>query len=228
MDKNEQIKLEKQNLNKKEYINELEINKDINIKEEEYTKIMFIYNAALKEFNSKIETLKEQYKYFNEEEPIEYIKTRIKSPKSIINKMKKKKYELTYENMLRNISDIAGIRIICNFKDDVYKIMEDIQSFSNIKIVSKKDYIKNPKPSGYMSYHLIIEVPIEIQRKTVYVKIEVQIRTLAMDFWSTIEHKVKYKNTINNKNESKKLVEYAKAINKIDNKMLDIAKSNSY
>lgn len=191
-----------------------------------YEKAIFLYKAALKTLKTKIEILNEQYELFYEYKPIEYITTRIKSPESIKNKLKKKGYDLTYSNMFENINDIAGMRIVCNFKDDVYKIVEEIENFEDIKILKKKDFMKKPKVSGYMSYHIVVEIPVNFAKETIFIKSEIQIRTIGMDFWANLEHKLKYKNKNISKKQSKDLVKYAKLINNIDDNMLMIANQN--
>ena len=125
--------------------------------------------------------------------------------------------------MFQEINDIAGIRIVCNFKKDVYKLVEIIEDFQDIRILNRKDYLKKPKKSGYMSYHLIAEVPVNFSSGIMYVKVEIQLRTLGMDFWASLEHKLKYKNAKITKNESNNLVKYAKIINSIDENMLTIS-----
>lgn len=192
----------------------------INIDDKNYNKIMFLYKSALKELETKIEILQEELKEFYGYNPIDHVSSRIKTSESIIKKLNKKNYNLTYENMIEKLNDIAGIRIVCNFKDDVYRIAEYIESFQNIKVINKKDYIKNPKKTGYMSYHLILEVPINFAKGIIYVKVEVQIRTVGMDFWATLEHKLKYKgNSKLSKKDEKNLIKYAHIINNIDDKM---------
>lgn len=198
----------------------------INEKNNSYEMVMFIYKAALKLLKTKIEIVNEQYELFYEYKPIEYITTRIKSVESIKEKLKRKNYDVTYQNMFEAIHDIAGIRIVCNFKDDVYKMVEEIENFQDIKILNKKDFMKNPKESGYMSYHIIVEVPINLLKETIYVKAEIQLRTIGMDFWANLEHKLKYKNENITKKQSKELVKYAKIINNIDDNMLLIANQN--
>lgn len=211
----------------KEYLISMENNlvnkEEINIKDNNFEKIMFLYSSALKEIKTKIEILQEELKLFSNYDPIEYITTRIKKPETIIEKLKRKKYDLTYENMFEYINDIAGIRIVCNFKSDVYKLVGIIEGFQDIRILNKKDFMKNPKKSGYMSYHLIIEVPVNFSSGIMYVKVEIQIRTLGMDFWASLEHKLKYKNPNISKSESKNLIKYAKVINNIDENMLTIS-----
>jgi len=203
--------------------NNLVNNEKINIDDVTFQRVMFIYNSALKEIRTKIEILQDELKLFNDYEPIEYITTRIKSPENIIEKMQRKNLDLTYLNLFNEINDIAGIRIVCNFKKDVYKIVNIIEDFQDIRILNKKDFMKNPKKSGYMSYHIITEVPVTFSSGTMYVKVEIQIRTIGMDFWASIEHKLKYKNTSIGKNDSKNLIKYARVINNIDDNMLTIS-----
>ena len=208
--------------NVEKYLDDKEI---IDITSQKFQKLMFLYRAALKEIELKIQTIQEELKLFSNYEPIEYIRCRIKKPDSIINKMRRRSLDLTYENLYNNITDIAGIRIVCNFKKDVYNIIDVIENQQDLKVLTKKDYLKNPKESGYMSYHFIVEVPVSLSTGTIYVKIEIQIRTLGMDFWANIEHKLKYKNDVISTKESKKLVKYAKVINNIDDNMLIISDS---
>lgn len=200
------------------------VNKEIiDINDETFKKVMFLYNSALKEIKTKIEILQDELKLFSDYDPIEYISTRIKEPESIIEKLQRKNYNQTYENMFEKINDIAGIRIICNFKKDVYKIAEFIENFQDIRILNKKDFMKKPKKSGYMSYHIIAEVPVNFSSGIMFVKVEIQIRTLGMDFWASLEHKLKYKNSKISNGESKNLVKYARIINNIDDNMLTIS-----
>jgi len=131
--------------------------------------------------------------------------------------MKKKKYELTYKSLIDNINDIAGIRVICNTRDDIFMIRDLISNLVNVKILKEKDYVTYPKKSGYSSYHMLIEIPINVGRDIVNVKIEIQIRTKIMDLWASIEHDIKYKSNTNiTKKVSDELVSCAKKLNKID------------
>lgn len=191
----------------------------IDINSIKFKKIIFLYESALKTMNLNIELLRDELKLFSNYEPIEYIKTRIKKPTTIIEKLNKRNHNQTYEDMFRYVSDIAGIRIVCNFKKDIYYIVERLENIEGIRVVSKKDYLQEPKSSGYMSYHMIIEVPVRISDGIVFIKVEIQIRTLAMDFWANIEHKLKYKNDEISKRQSNNLVKYAKVINNIDDNM---------
>lgn len=196
-------------------------NEKIEVKEKAFSKVMFIYSVAIKELLAKLEIIKEEFKLFYDYELIDHINTRIKQPESILKKMKNKNCEYTYKNMIENINDIAGIRVICPLKKDIFSVRNLIENIPGIKILKQKDYVTHPKKSGYSSYHLILEIPITLSQKIIYVKVEVQIRTMAMDFWASIEHKVKYKaNNSISKTASKELVSYAKIINKLDNKMI--------
>lgn len=198
----------------------------IDINDKKFEKVMFLYRAALKELKTKIDILQEELKLFSGYEPVEYVITRIKKPESILNKLERKDLESTYENMFEKIDDIAGIRIVCNFKSDVYKLVDIISSFQDVRLLEKKDYLKNPKTSGYRSYHIILEVPVNFSSGIMYVKVELQIRTLAMDFWASLEHKLKYKNQRISKQDSKNLIKYAKIIDNIDENMLNISNRN--
>ena len=135
--------------------------------------------------------------------------------------MKKKGNELTYKEMIQNINDIAGVRIVCQLKDDIFKIRNLVEKIPGINIEKEKDYVNHPKESGYSSYHMIVKVPVTLSKQIIYVKVEIQIRTMAMDFWASLEHKMKYKTDKQiNKKDSKELVNYAKIVNKMDNKIM--------
>ena len=195
----------------------------LDIKEEPFEKLMFFYKSALKQLELQMEIVKEEFKLMYNYDLIDHIETRIKEPKSIIKKMEKKKYEKTYLNLIEKINDIAGIRIICNLKDDIFFIKDLIKQIPDLHILKEKDYITTPKKSGYSSYHIIVEVPVKLTQRTIYVKAEIQIRTLAMDFWANFEHKVKYKTDKDvSKKTSKELIACAKMINKFDDKMTEI------
>lgn len=202
------------------------VNKElIDIKDETFEKIMFLYSSALKEVKTKIEILQDELRLFSNYEPIEYITTRIKEPNNILEKLRRKKCKLTYENMFEKINDIAGIRIVCNFKSDVYKLVEIIEDFQDIRILNRKDFMKKPKKSGYMSYHLITEVPVNFSSGIMYVKVEIQIRTLGMDFWASLEHKLRYKKNIPKEEAellAKELVECASVSAQLDVRMENI------
>ena len=197
-------------------------NEKLDVKEEPFEKLMFFYKSALKQLVLQMIIIKDEFKLIYNYDLIDHIDTRIKEPKSIVKKMEKKKYDKTYLNLIEKINDIAGIRIVCTLKDDIFFIRDLVKQIPDIHILKEKDYVTNPKESGYSSYHMIVEVPVKLTQKTIYVKCEIQIRTLAMDFWASFEHKVKYKtkNDVNPKM-SKELVSCAKMINKFDTKMIN-------
>lgn len=155
--------------------------------------IMFLYNAALKEVGTKLEILNDEFQHVHKYNPIEHIKTRIKTPESIVKKLKRYGYETSVENMVKYINDIAGVRLICSFTSDIYRLAEMIGNQSDLKVISIKDYIKTPKESGYKSFHMIVAVPVFLSDSVVETKVEIQIRTIAMDFWASLEHKIYYK-----------------------------------
>ena len=193
----------------------------LDVKEEPFEKLMVFYKSALSQLITQMNIIKDEFQIMYNYDLIDHIDTRIKEPKSIIKKMEKKKYDKTYLNLIEKINDIAGMRIICTLKDDIFFIRDLIKQMPELHILKEKDYVTNPKPSGYSSYHMIVEVPVKLTQKTIYVKCEIQIRTLAMDFWASFEHKVKYKTEKNvNKKTSKELVNCAKMINKFDDKMI--------
>ncbi len=155
--------------------------------------IMFLYNAALKEVETKLEILNDEFQHVHQYNPIEHIKTRIKTPESIVKKLKRYGYETSVENMVKYINDIAGVRLICSFTSDIYRLASMIGNQSDLKVISIKDYIKNPKESGYKSFHMLVSVPVFLSDSVVQTKVEIQIRTIAMDFWASLEHKIYYK-----------------------------------
>lgn len=155
--------------------------------------LMFLYNAALKEISTKIEILNDEFQHVHHYTPIEHIKSRIKTPESIVKKLKKNGYEVNVKNMVKHVRDIAGIRIICSFTSDIYLIADMITKQGDLKIISLKDYIKHPKDSGYQSYHMLVSVPIYLSGGFVDTIVEIQIRTVAQDFWASLEHKIYYK-----------------------------------
>ena len=155
--------------------------------------VMFLYNSALKQVETNLEILNDEFQHVHQYNPIEYIKSRIKSPESIVKKLKRNGYEVTIDNMVEHVKDIAGIRLVCSFTSDIYRLAEMIGRQNDLTVVSVKDYIKNPKESGYRSYHMIVSVPIFLTDRVVDTTVEIQIRTIAMDFWASLEHKIYYK-----------------------------------
>lgn len=155
--------------------------------------VIFLYTSALKEVGTKLEILNDEFCHIHRYNPIEYIKSRIKTPESIVKKLKRNHYESTIENMVNHVNDIAGIRLVCSFTSDIYRLAEMIGRQNDLTVVSVKDYIKNPKDSGYKSYHMLVTVPIFLTDRVIDTKVEIQIRTIAMDFWASLEHKIYYK-----------------------------------
>ena len=203
--------------------NFIDYDKKVQKNDKKFEKLMFIYKMATKELETKIEIMKDEFKLFYDYDLIDHINTRIKTPNSIIKKMKDRELECTYNNMVENINDIAGIRVICPLKKDILSVKNMIQKLPGIKTIKEKDYITNSKKSGYSAYHLVLGVPVVLSQSIIYVKVEVQIRTMAMDFWSSLEHKMKYKtNHEITKKISKEWISYAKMINKIDNKIMNM------
>lgn len=170
----------------------MENNSDLN-QYDQWSLMMFLYRSALSKVKTKVKILQDEFTNIQKTNPIEHVTSRIKSPQSIVRKMHRQKIEVTIDNMVEHINDIAGIRIVCSFTPDIYKIAEMISNQQDVTVLSTKDYIKNPKLNGYRSYHMIISVPIYLSNTCRDVKVEVQIRTIAMDFWASLEHKIHYK-----------------------------------
>lgn len=157
------------------------------------TRFMMMYKFALQEMETKFDILQEEFHLLHEYNPIEHTKSRLKSPESIMKKMIRKGCPISFPSMKANIKDIAGIRITCSFISDIYRIRDMLLLQSDLTIIEEKDYIRNPKPNGYRSLHLLVEVPVHISDRQELVCVEVQIRTIAMDFWASLEHKIYYK-----------------------------------
>lgn len=200
---------------------ELKIDRDSDV--DSWKEVILIYNSALKQIYIKLEILNDEFQHVHRYNPIEHIKSRIKTSESIVKKLKRNGYESTIQNMIEHVNDIAGIRVICSFTSDIYRIAEMIRNQSDIKVISVKDYIVNPKPSGYKSYHMLVSVPVYLSDRIVDTKVEIQIRTVAMDFWASLEHKIHYKFEGNApayiKNE---LIDCARMVSELDAKMLSL------
>ena len=160
---------------------------------EEFRRSMTYYHCAIMEMETKFKVLDREFSLAHDRNPIADIRTRLKSPQSIIEKMKKLNLPLSIESMMENLSDVAGVRVICSFPEDVYLLADALLRQDDVKLLARKDYIANPKPNGYRSLHLIVELPIFFSRETVPMKVEIQLRTIAMDFWASLEHQLKYK-----------------------------------
>lgn len=164
--------------------------------EDELIKMMMIYNCAIRRVKTKFQVLNDELSITRQRNPIEFIKSRIKQPKSISSKLRRKGFPVTVESVMENLSDVAGIRVICAFIDDIYKVADMFTAQDDIELIKRKDYIKSPKMNGYRSLHLIVEVPVFFSDHKEHVRVEVQIRTIAMDFWASLEHQLKYKKEV--------------------------------
>lgn len=185
--------------------------------------VTLLYDAAVKQVETKIEILSRDFQLAYRYNPIEHVRTRVKTPEGIVNKLIRYEKDVTIENAVKYIKDIAGARIICSFTSDIYRLAEAIGNQSDVTILSIKDYIREPKESGYRSYHMVITVPVYLTSGVVETPIEVQIRTIAMDFWASLEHKLNYKLQGEAPDYIKKdLKASAKLIKELDDKMMDI------
>ena len=184
------------------------------------------YTCAIREVKTKLEVLNDELSVKNQRNPIEMIKSRVKKPKSIVEKLQRRGFEISLESMEKNLDDVAGIRIICSFLDDIYEVADMLIRQDDVKVIAVKDYIQNPKPNGYRSYHMIIEIPVFFSDSKKPIRVEVQIRTIAMDFWASLDHQLKYKKSFidDNGEISEELKQCAEVIAGTDMKMLEIRK----
>ena len=199
----------------------MELREERDSEVESWEEVILIYRSALKQIATKLEILNDEFQHVHRYNPIEHIKSRLKTSESIVKKLRRQGHESTIHNMVQYVNDIAGIRVICSFTSDIYRIAEMITNQGDIKVISVKDYLVSPKPSGYKSYHMLVSVPVYLSDRIVDTKVEIQIRTVAMDFWASLEHKIHYKfegkvpEGIENE-----LIECAKMISELDAKML--------
>lgn len=163
-----------------------------------FMQLMMEYRCAVREIETKLNVLNDEYSVQFDRNPFESIKSRIKSPMSICEKLKRRGFKPTVQNIEKELTDVAGIRVICSFPDDIYRLAEQLINQDDVILVQRKDYIKNPKPNGYRSLHLILDIPIFLASGKKHVKVEVQFRTIAMDFWASLDHKLRYKKDIAN------------------------------
>ncbi len=184
---------------------------------------MQLYRAAIKEIQTKLEILDEDFHVRYDYNPIHHIESRLKSPKSIIGKLKSRGLDVTIDNIRNNLRDVAGIRVICNYLHDVNRIADMLTSQDDIVLISRKDYITNPKGNGYRSLHIIVAIPIFLAGETVSVCCEIQIRTIAMDLWASLEHHLRYKTDVDTPPElSNRLQNCAVALSEIDDELQNI------
>lgn len=189
----------------------------------EYKDMQMLYTCALKEIETKFEILQTEFRIKHKRNPISNISTRLKRTESIAEKMIKNGFPISIESIEKNINDIAGIRVVCSYIDDIYFIADALLRQDDISLIARKDYIENPKPNGYRSLHLIVTVPVFLADERKEVKVEVQIRTIAMDFWASLDHQLKYKKEVQGEEEIyRQLRECADVIAETDEKMLKI------
>ena len=188
-----------------------------------FMQMMMEYRSAMEEIATKLRNLNDEFALLYDRNPFETIKTRIKRPVSILEKMKRRGFPVTIENMRRELSDIAGVRVICSFQEDIYTLADLLLEQDDIRLIQKKDYIEHPKPNGYRSFHLIVEVPVFLSSGKIMRRVEIQFRTIAMDFWASLDHKLRYKKNLKHgESIAAELKDCADAISRIDGKMQDI------
>ena len=190
-----------------------------------YLQMQHVYNAAIREVTTKLQILDEEFQYRYDHNPIHHMESRLKTPRSIVEKLRRRQEEVSADSARRNLTDIAGIRVVCCYIEDVYRIAELLLHQDNVTLIRKTDYIKEPKENGYRSLHLVVQVPVYLSNRTEAVPVEVQIRTEGMDFWASLEHHMRYKSSRTVSSDlQKQLRECAEDLAKIDLKMQRIYK----
>ncbi|MGN0465881.1 MAG: GTP pyrophosphokinase family protein [Lachnospiraceae bacterium] len=199
---------------------------DFFVNSKKFLALMMKYRSAVREIKTKLEVLDDEFSIEHRRNPIESIQSRIKSPESIYQKLKKLGYEVTEENIRQYLNDVAGIRVVCPFLEDIYHVATLLASQDDITVIKVKDYIKNPKENGYRSYHMIVEIPVFFSEGKTPMRAEVQIRTMGMDFWASLEHQIRYKKGLEGTElydkMSQRLQESAKMITATDIEMQEI------
>lgn len=189
----------------------------------DYKELMMMYACAMKEMRTKFEVLNTEFKIRYQRNPIRSINTRLKRTASVMDKLERMRQPFTLDSIEKNINDVAGVRVICSYIDDIYTIADALLKQDDITLLSRKDYIANPKQNGYRSLHLIVKIPVFFANQKKEMKVEVQIRTIAMDFWASLEHQLKYKQEIPHQQEIVgQLEECARVIHDTDQKMLEL------
>ncbi len=191
----------------------------------EFVNLQQLYNSGIKEIKTKLEILDDEFRVRFDHNPVHHIEYRLKSPKSIVEKLQRKGCPVSIQSVRENLYDVAGVRVICNYIDDIYKIVDFLSMQDDIHVVRIRDYIKEPKKNGYRSLHMVVNIPVFLSTGKESVNVEIQIRTIAMDFWASLEHQLKYKSSAQSGEKVKKLLtECADEINEVDRKMQDIYK----
>lgn len=189
---------------------------------EPFRRLMAYYECALMEVETKFRVLNAEYSLQHDRNPIESIKTRLKSPDSIAEKMKRKGFPITVDSIEQNLTDVAGVRVVCTFTEDMFTLADALLAQDDVKLIERRDYVANPKPSGYRSLHLIIETPIFLEHEKRIVRVEVQLRTISMNFWASLEHQLRYKKNLDAAEATAvatELVELAEAAADLDSRM---------
>lgn len=176
-------------------INNLAVSSDFYKMAFQFQQIMMIYESAIKQIETKLEILNKESSVNRTRNPISTVKSRIKSPESIAKKLEKKGFEINFDSMMKNLNDIAGVRVICPYISDIYSVRDMLLKQPDLKLIKQNDYIECPKESGYRSLHLVMEIPVYLSKTEHHVRVEIQLRTIAMDFWASLEHQLHYKNS---------------------------------
>jgi len=201
----------------------VEIPDSLRSEAKQFRELMMMYTCAIREVKTKLEVLNDDLAVRNERNPIQMIKSRVKKPNSIIKKLERRGHPVTVTSIKENLDDVAGIRVICSFVDDIYAVANMLAHQDDVNVLMVKDYIRCPKVNGYRSYHMIIEVPVHFSDRKTKMRVEVQIRTIAMDFWASLDHQMKYKKDLDDTDEiSEELTECAEIIAQIDRRMQKI------
>ena len=188
-----------------------------------FREMMMMYMCAIREVKTKLEVLNDDLAIKNQRNPIQIIKSRVKKPASIVEKLKRRGHPVSVNSIVEHLDDVAGVRVICSFVDDIYTIAEMLARQDDVNVLMVKDYIRSPKVNGYRSYHMIIEIPVFFSDRKQKIRVEVQIRTIAMDFWASLDHQMKYKKNLDDSGEiSEELKECAEVIAQTDMRMLNI------
>lgn len=188
-----------------------------------FREMMMMYMCAIREVKTKLEVLNDDLAIKNQRNPIQMIKSRVKKPASIVEKLKRRGHPVSVNSIVEHLDDVAGVRVICSFVDDIYTIAQMLARQDDVNVLMVKDYIRSPKVNGYRSYHMIIEIPVFFSDRKQKIRVEVQIRTIAMDFWASLDHQMKYKKNLDDSGEiSEELKECAEVIAQTDMRMLNI------
>ena len=189
----------------------------------QFMELEHLYESAIREVKTKLEILDSEFKTKYDHNPIHHLEDRVKSPQSILEKLNRKGIPFSCDNAKRELNDIAGVRVVCNYIDDIYTVADLLTAQDDVKLIKRKDYIQNPKPNGYRSYHMIVEIPVFFSKGKTPMRAEIQIRTNGMDFWATLEHQLRYKQNIEEmdgyEEVSTELLNCARAVIDMDNEM---------